>query len=83
MKNTNLSFIQMIAAPTSLFDGLVQERYNSSALEMELHLSCTNASIWWCSALSAFVLHLNHLIVSDYTWLPRVQDARCLLWLSY
>ena len=24
------------------FDGLVQERHNSSALAMELHLSCTN-----------------------------------------
>ena len=27
-------------------DGLVQERRNSSALAMELHLSCTNPSIW-------------------------------------
>ena len=27
------------------FDGLVQERCNSSALAMELHLSCTNPSI--------------------------------------
>ena len=30
------------------FDGLVQERHNSSALAMELHLSCTNPSIWTC-----------------------------------
>ena len=28
------------------FDGLVQERHNSSALAMELRLSCTNPSIW-------------------------------------
>ena len=28
------------------FEGLVQERRNSSALAMELHLSCTNPSIW-------------------------------------
>ena len=28
------------------FDGLVQERCNSSALAMELHLSCTNPSTW-------------------------------------
>ena len=28
-----------------LFNGLVQERHNSSALTMELHLSCTNSSI--------------------------------------
>ena len=27
-------------------EGLVQERCNSSALSMELHLSCTNPSIW-------------------------------------
>ena len=39
-------------------DGLVQKRHNSSALAMELHLSCTNPLIsyiyscfpcWWCS----------------------------------
>ena len=28
------------------FDGLVQERRNSSALAMALRLSCTNPSIW-------------------------------------
>ena len=28
-------------------DGLMQERRNSSALAMELLLSCTNPSIWW------------------------------------
>ena len=27
-------------------NGLVQERRNSSALAMELHLFCTNPSIW-------------------------------------
>ena len=27
-------------------DGLVQERHNSSALAMELRLSCTNPLIW-------------------------------------
>ena len=27
-------------------DGLVQERRNSSALAMELRLSCTNSSKW-------------------------------------
>ena len=27
-------------------DGLVQEKRNSSALAMELRLSCTNQSIW-------------------------------------
>ena len=31
---------------TTYFDGLVQERRNSHALAMELHLSCTNPSTW-------------------------------------
>ena len=35
--------------------------------------------IWWCNALAAFVLHLNHLIVSNHTWLPRLQDVHCIL----
>ena len=29
-------------------DGLVQERRNSSALAMELRLSCTTPSLYWC-----------------------------------
>ena len=32
-------------------DGLVQKRCNSSALAMELHLSCNNPSIWSGTAL--------------------------------
>ena len=34
---------------THHIDGLVQKRHNSSALAMELHLSCTNPSTcsWW------------------------------------
>ena len=38
----NGSYVQ----PLSPIDGLVQERRNSSALAMELRLSCTNPSIW-------------------------------------
>ena len=30
-------------------DGLVQEKRNSSALAMELRLSCTNPSMWMMS----------------------------------
>ena len=33
--------------PFPYMDGLVQERHNSSALEIELCLSCTNPMIWW------------------------------------
>ena len=29
------------------FDGLVQERQNSIANELELHISCTKPSIWY------------------------------------
>ena len=35
------------AGPWSNIDGLVQERRNSSALAMELRLSCTKPSIWY------------------------------------
>ena len=38
-----LSYNQVTAAH---FDGLVQERHNSSPLAMELHLSCTKPLIW-------------------------------------
>ena len=34
----------------NIFDGLVQERRNSIANVLELHLSCTNLSYWWLSA---------------------------------
>ena len=35
-------------------DGLVQERRNSSALAMELRLSCTNPSIWRTKIMNVF-----------------------------
>ena len=38
---------QVITCTNAHFDGLVQKRRNSSALAMELHLSCTNPSIYW------------------------------------
>ena len=50
-------------------DGLVQERCNSSALAMELCLSCTNPSIWYqqkrhkttTNALKLHLLCINSL----------------------
>ena len=39
--------------PHSHFDGLVQERHNSSALAMELRLSCINPSIWQSQGVTA------------------------------
>ena len=37
-------------------DGLVQERRNSSALAMELRLSCTNPSVWSAFALPCWLI---------------------------
>ena len=41
-------------------NGLVQERLNSSTLAMELHLSCTNLSIWRAHCQCA--LHIDRLV---------------------
>ena len=57
------------------FDGLVQERRNSSALAMELHLSCTNPSIlFWVNyaAVSSMQLlthwgRVTHIYVGKLT----------------
>ena len=46
------------------FDGLVQERRNSSALAMELHLSCTNPSICTLSWMQWFMTILYLLLIS-------------------
>ena len=52
-------------------DGLMQERHKSSALAMELHLSCTNPSIyiihvemWWC-----LILLLLPIQLQENTWI--------------
>ena len=43
--NISSGIIRTIAVFQAHIDGLVQERRNSSALAMELRLSCTNPSI--------------------------------------
>ena len=58
-------------------DGLVQEKRNSSALAMELRLSCTNPSIWWtsiwCHVEISFKWKKEH-------WIRRhVNDNQCIL----
>ena len=45
-------------------DGLILERSNSSVLAMELHLSCTNSSIW-----KYFVINITSVLI--------VQIASC------
>ena len=54
MTFAGIYFIAIASRSILNFDGLVQERRNSSALAMELRLSCTNLSIytptktrWW------------------------------------
>ena len=52
-------------------NGLVQERRNSSALAMELRLSCTNPSIWYikCQSMSLFdVSAAVQLPLPDYLY---------------
>ena len=56
-------------------DGLVQERRNSSALAMELHLSCTNSSTWYIDGLvqerrnsSALAMELHLSCTNSSTW---------------
>ena len=47
-------------------DGLVQERCNSIANTLELHLSCTNSSIWysmWASVLSPVFVKVSAFII--------------------
>ena len=44
------------------FDGLMQERRNSSALAMELRLSCTKPSIWASSFTKpSWHVHTSHI----------------------
>ena len=70
----------------SHINGLVQEICNSSALAMELCLSCTNPLICWClysyndhmpwihlknTVLDGLPLYWEHLIIGQYRWIVR------------
>ena len=55
-------FLSIAALQGCHFDGLVQERRNSSTLAMELRLSCTNPSTW-------ALRHLKSLAMSDLMFL--------------
>ena len=51
-------------------DGLVQERCNSSALAMELHLSCINPSIWFLSwRCGCLVTWICNQLIAEPPWL--------------
>ena len=43
-----VTYVHMGMGTVSHIDGLLQERLNSIANALELHLSCTNPSIQWC-----------------------------------
>ena len=45
------------------FSGLVQERHNSSALAVELHLSCTNPSIWFIQVIMYWPIKTRDLSI--------------------
>ena len=49
---------------------LVQERHNSSALAMELPLSCTNTSIWPSAVISTSQLSYTYILVGLYGIYP-------------
>ena len=49
--------------PSVHIDGLVQKRRNSSALAMELHLSCTNLSI--CYSLT-FIMRMYKIFIYHF-----------------
>ena len=48
------------------FDGLVQERLNSSALAVELRLSCTNPSIYLLLSVNAVLVLLSVIFREVY-----------------
>ena len=57
-------------------DGFVQERCNSSALAMELRLSCTNPSIWSHTDIISLKTHWNDVYIfrrssPAFHWLSR------------
>ena len=45
------SFIDIIKYDTGYINGLVRERHNFVANALELRLSCTKPSLWWCHDL--------------------------------
>ena len=55
------TWLMSMLRPIFHIDGLVQERCNSSALAIELRLSCTNASISW----KAIVCKLTSQLILD------------------
>ena len=60
-------------------DGLVQEKRNSSALAMELRLSCTNPSIWYCLKKACnYPPASNNLIVNVYFFQFIWQDCKSM-----
>ena len=63
---TPASFVSIL--PWYNIDGLVQERHNSSALAMELCLSCTNLSIWFVRMRTTF----RRILITDV--------CKCKVW---
>ena len=72
--NINTFFLAVwISSYKDKIDGLVQERRNSSALAMELHLSCTNPSRWSYDHL-IFIMEILILV----RWYVYIRMAACV-----
>ena len=61
---SHVAGVMILPCPTTYIGGLVQERRNSSALAMELCLSCTNPSILGYS----FIRVGHHYIIYKFIY---------------
>ena len=62
-KVVNIPELSQHQANAGNIDGLVQERRNSSALAMELPLSCTDPSIYLAVAVWSSLTQTNHIYI--------------------
>ena len=61
------------------FDGWVQERHNSIALAMELHLSCTNPWIWRTSInMAPYIVVVFPALLGPFCMWPCVDSSHCM-----
>ena len=79
------NYIKLLLNTMIYIDGLVQERHNSSALAMELHLSCTKP---WYSILDGlhpvYHYYLRILQWQKYTSLIlNIRSSNTIQWLIY
>ena len=67
-------------------DGLVQERLNSIANALELHLSCTNPPIYFLPSWASYLLHIVFILeeIDDIVYSEVIYHQQSyLLWDLY